>query len=141
MWLIFLLVVCAIYISYTDITRRRISNYQVLAVLGLSLLCSGFSALAPIALVIATVVGLVVFVTGAFAGGDIKLLLAFLPGIAVNWWPVVFFVMAVIGGVMALAYLGYGWWTNTLPEVRQRGLPYGVPISIAGLLGVLLTAS
>lgn len=137
----FLLVLCAGYICYTDITCRRISNYQVLAVLGLSLLCSGFSALAPMPLAITTVISLAVFATGAFAGGDIKLLLAFLPGIAVRWWPVVFFVMAVIGGVMALGYLGYGWWTKTLPALRERGLPYGVPIAMASFLGVLLTAS
>ena len=105
----------------------------------LTLLTSGFHAFAPLPFLGAVVAGLALFGLKVMAGGDIKLMLAFLPGIALEWWPVVFVVMAGIGGVMAVGYLGYGWGTNTLPAVRKRGLPYGVPIAIAGCFGVWLT--
>ena len=132
---------CTGYITYSDITQRFISNKLVVVVLGLSLLCTGFSAFALVPILIATVVGLALFAVGAFAGGDIKLMLAFLPGIALEWWSVVLLLTTLIGGVMAVGYLGYGVWTKTLPAVRKRGLPYGVPIAIAGFFGVLLTAN
>lgn len=138
--LILLMLLSLGYITYTDITQRFISNKLVLVVLGLSLLCTGFSAFEVLPILIATIAGLTLFAIGAFAGGDIKLMLALLPGIAVQWWPVVFLLITVIGGLMALGYLGYGVWTKKLSAVRERGLPYGVPIAIAGFFGVFLTS-
>ena len=138
---LFVMLLCAGYICYGDITQRIISNKLVLIVLVTSLLSSGLSAFAVIPMLLATLAGLLLFAIGAFAGGDIKLMLAFLPGIALQWWPVVFLLIAIIGGVMAVGYLGYGLWTKRLRAVRERGLPYGVPIAIAGFLGVLLTST
>lgn len=133
-----IIVVCSIV--FTDVTRRHISNHQVIAVAVLALLISGFTAFAPLACFLAIITGLVLFAAGAFAGGDIKLMLAFLPAIQLQWWSLVLMMVAIIGGIMALGYLGYGWMTHRMQAVKERGLPYGVPIVIAGFGGVLLSA-
>ncbi|MFK0573728.1 prepilin peptidase [Endozoicomonas sp.] len=135
-----LLIIVACSIVFTDVTRRHISNHQVITVAMLSLVISGFTAFAPLACLLALITGLVLFAAGAFAGGDIKLMLAFLPAIQLQWWSLVLMMVAIIGGVMALGYLGYGWINNRMQAVRERGLPYGVPIVIAGFGGVLLSA-
>ena len=126
-------------IAFSDILHRRINNYLVLIVAVLAMVISGFSAFAVIPFAIATGIGLVLFGFGIFAGGDIKLMLAFLLGIDTQWWPVVFLLTAVIGGVMAAGYLLIGLYKKDLNQVRKKGIPYGVPIVISGLLGILLT--
>lgn len=136
----FLLTIIVVSILITDITQRRINNYQVLAVFILSLASTGFTAVAPVPLLIATIIGLLLFGFGFFAGGDIKLMLAFLPAISTVWWLPVLVLMAFMGGVMALGYLGYGWLGGRMKQVRERGLPYGVPVAIAGLGGVWLSS-
>ena len=112
----------------------------VLLAASLSLISSGLAAFSPIAYFFAILIGTALFAINAFAGGDIKLMLAFLPAINFNWWPVVLMLTACIGGIMAVGYLTYGLLTKRLEVVLKRGLPYGVPIAISGVFGVWLTS-
>ncbi|AMO55923.1 prepilin peptidase [Endozoicomonas montiporae] len=125
-------------VVYSDVTRRVINNYQVLLVLILGLFTSGVANLQWGYWAVASI-GLLLFFTGVVAGGDIKLLLAYLVGIDSRWWLLVFLLMAIIGGVLALGYLLYGVLINNVQGVRARGLPYGIPIVISGFIGVWLT--
>lgn len=135
-----LLVAVSVYIAVTDISRRHIDNQAVLVVLALSLASSGLAALALWPLLAAILTGVLLFSLGIFGGGDIKLVLAFLPAISLRWWPVFFILVTGLGAVLALGYLGYGLYSNRLQAVRQRGLPYGVAIVLAGIFGVWLSA-
>ena len=135
----YLLPALSLWVIHSDIHTRQISNKLILAVAVTVLLISKFSAIAVLPLILAFLVGLTLFALGIFAGGDIKLMLAFLPGIALQWWPVVLLSTAILGGILALAYLLYGLLKNQLKEVRKKGIPYGIPITLSGLLGILLT--
>ncbi|MGY0217804.1 prepilin peptidase [Endozoicomonadaceae bacterium StTr2] len=138
-FVILVAVCCCIF--YSDATKRQIRNPLVVSVAVLSLLCSGLTAFASFPYLVAVLIGIGLFAANAIAGGDIKLILAFLPAIDRSWWVVVLLVIATLGGVMACGYLIYGLLTGKLSAVRQRGLPYGIPIGVGGLLGVWLTAS
>ncbi|MTI15555.1 hypothetical protein E1189_21385 [Sansalvadorimonas verongulae] len=98
------------------------------------------SALSWIAWPVAFAAGCMLFAFRIVAGGDIKLALALLLGIDAVWWPTFFFITAVSGGLLAIGYLVFACINNTLPQLRQRGIPYGVPIALAGVCGVWLTA-
>ncbi len=67
-------------------------------------------------------------------------MLAFLLGIDTQWWPAVLILTGMIGGLLALAYICYGLYTKKMADVREKGLPYGVPITLAGVCGVFLTS-
>ena len=137
--LLFLHLINGAIVAYTDMTRRVINNYQVLLVLILGLVSSGFSNLQWGYWAVASV-GFLLFMTGVIAGGDVKLLLAYLVGIDSQWWSLVFMIMTTIGGLMAVGYLAYGLLINNVNSVRESGLPYGIPIVISGFLGVWLTS-
>lgn len=126
-------------IIYSDIAHRRIDNFLVVIVAVSAIIIPGFTLTAILPLILAVIVGLALFALGIFAGGDIKLMLAFLMGIAFEWWLLVLLLTAFIGGVMALAYLVYGFFFSDLNKICNRGLPYGVPITISGLFGLWLT--
>ena len=137
--ILILLLMTVVYILFTDITKRQIYNNQVMAILVLSLVCSGLTAFAPLPYLLAVITGLVLYAIGVFAGGDIKLILAFLPAIQLQYWSLVLMLIAIVGGILAIGYLAYGWSTKQMQEVRERGLPYGVPIALSGYIGVFLS--
>ena len=140
MWAV-CLIGTALIIAYTDITQRRIDNKLILAVAILSIALNGFAQFNPVYYFIAVIIGLLLFGFGIFAGGDIKLMLAFLPAINTEHWPVILMLVAVTGGIIAAGYLIYGLIAGRIQEVRKRGLPYGVPIAFAGCVGVLLSSA
>lgn len=131
--------ISSLFVLYKDVTERVINNELVIIILALSVINSGVTNFTAWYL-ICIAIGLALFTTGIFAGGDIKLMLAYLIGIDSQWWPVVFLLTALMGGVMALGYLAYGALCNKMRQVRERGLPYGVPIALSGFLGVWLTS-
>ncbi|MCL6271454.1 hypothetical protein M3P05_16150 [Sansalvadorimonas sp. 2012CJ34-2] len=105
-----------------------------------SILISGLESFSWQPYLFVVFAGLILFKINAFAGGDIKLVWAYLLGIDQQWWSVVFLLITGLGGVMAVGYLAYGYFTKNLEAVRKRGLPYGVPIAIGGCLGVWLSS-
>lgn len=137
---IVLLVLLIGYLFWSDIRYRRISNPLVIGIAMLSIAATGGCAVALLPWLLVFAVSCVLFAGNILAGGDIKLILAFLPGIHIDYWPVLFLFMTVTGGVMACLYLGYGLVNHCIPEIRKKGLPYGVAIGLAGFVGVFCTA-
>lgn len=128
-------------ISLSDICTRKISN-TALFILALLLLLGWFSQpnwqIWPYSLAI-LLVGLALFKLGVLAAGDTKLLVVLSLGIDPVYMPLTLVGIAMVGGLMALGYLLYGLVTD-LQQVRQRGIPYGVPICLVGGLAVYVSA-
>ena len=87
----------------------------------------------------AFVIGCLLFAFNIFAGGDIKLALAFLLGIPTTLWPTFIVLTTMSGGLLAACYIISALLTHQVPALRERGIPYGVPIALVGTLCVWLT--
>lgn len=85
-------------------------------------------------------VGFGLFALGICGAGDAKLMTALSIVIHPNLWWQTLWLIAVIGGVLAIGYLCYGWFSNNLAAVRTNGLPYGVAISSGVFSSVLMSA-
>lgn len=81
------------------------------------------------------VVGFFLFLLKVIAAGDIKLLAALSLAIKPEFIVLSLCCVLVLGGVVALMYLIYGFLTD-LQKVRQRGIPYAIPICLGSLLGI-----
>ncbi|WP_159084554.1 A24 family peptidase [Dongshaea marina] len=125
-----------LYVCITDYTQRRINNNAVLCVFILLSAIAIFhdKYISGLVLAISVIfIGYVLFVVKVLGAGDVKLVAAFAP--ALTWSGVVvgLFGMCVLGGLLAAGYLLYGVCSGRLKEVRQRGIPYGIPIVISFL--------
>ncbi|WP_243032680.1 prepilin peptidase [Vibrio cincinnatiensis] len=124
-----------------DIYKRSLSNKYILLLLVLILLGwfiqPNWSVL-PYTLVI-LLIGLVLFYFQLLAAGDTKLLAVLSLGIHPDYLPLTLVGITVVGGIMAIGYLLYGLCTN-LRAVRQKGIPYGVPISLVGGFAIYLSS-
>ncbi len=140
----------------TDVRARIIPNRITAAVAATGLLYAGaqgflFSAghLALVGGLFVLCVGL--FALGAIGGGDAKLVPAVALGLPVTHWPTFLFVMAVVGGLIALAMLlrermrlgkpagAGGGAGSAMPAddpsapAPSSAVPYGVAIAAGGL--------
>ncbi|WP_158117284.1 prepilin peptidase [Vibrio cincinnatiensis] len=124
-----------------DIYKRSLSNKYILLLLVLILLGwfiqPNWSVL-PYTLVI-LLIGLVLFYFQLLAAGDTKLLAVLSLGIHPDYLPLTLVGITVVGGIMAIGYLLYGLCTD-LRAVRQKGIPYGVPISLVGGFAIYLSS-
>lgn len=92
----------------------------------------------------ALIVGLGLFAAGILGGGDVKLLAGCVPWLGLDQLPVFFLLMALAGGLLALATLllrrfsfNAAWrrsrWFDQLSKGQQK-IPYGLAIGCAGLV-------
>lgn len=128
-------------LSASDIYKRYLDNKCILLLLVLVLLgwlTQPNWSILPYTLVILAV-GFVLFYFRLLAAGDIKLLAVLSLGIHPDYLPLTIVGITVIGGIMALGYLLYGLCTD-LTVVRQKGIPYGVPISLVGGCAIYLSS-
>ncbi|WP_170886820.1 MULTISPECIES: prepilin peptidase [unclassified Vibrio] len=128
-------------IAIDDLTKRNIKNQYLailLAVILLGWLTQPNWTILPYTLVILAV-GCVLFYFRLLAAGDTKLLAVLSLGIHPDYLPLTIVGITVIGGIMALGYLLYGLCTD-LTVVRQKGIPYGVPISLVGGCAIYLSS-
>ena len=102
------LLLISVFIGYRDLKARFVSNKSICVVLVLALVSTGGAAFSPVHFGAAVIIGLVLFATGAMAGGDIKLMLAYLAGIQTELWLDVLLLTAFFGG--ALASVLYWLW-------------------------------
>ncbi|OEE93918.1 A24 family peptidase, partial [Vibrio crassostreae] len=126
-WLIFLATL-SLNIMLNDYKFRKISNWQCLFVLILTL---------PIFLVygqaISLFYGFCIIILGVvlnqlsiLGAGDTKLLAAYSFAIGPDHlWPILFLIVC-IGGLLSVVYYIYGRLTN-IEKVKQKGVPYGIP--------------
>ena len=122
--------------------RQRVIEHHYLSALSVVILLGWFIQpnwfVLPYTLVIIAA-GLVLFHFRILAAGDSKLLAILSLGISPEYIPLTLVGISVAGGLMASGYLLYGLCTN-LDAVRQKGIPYGVPISLVGGLAVYLSS-
>ena len=122
--------------------RQRVIHHHYLSVLTVVILLGWFIQpnwfVLPYTLAIIAA-GLVLFYFGILAAGDSKLLAILSLGISPEYIPLTLVGISIAGGLMASGYLLYGLCTD-LTAVRQRGIPYGVPISLVGGLAVYLSS-
>lgn len=127
---------------YTDIRHRNISNLYCTCILLFSLLFGslyGDFSVPILRMICILLVGIVLFSFSIVGAGDVKLLAAYSLGISPEYWWLTLYLMFILGGVLALSYLMYGWLMNKITDVKKRGLPYGVPITLACLFGMWLS--
>ncbi|MBT0032650.1 prepilin peptidase [Vibrio alginolyticus] len=126
---------------YSDFFKRTILNSIVL-ILAVTILLGWFSQpnwhIWPYTVAI-VLGGLLLFQLGVLGAGDTKLLAVISLGIDPSYMPLTLVGIVMVGGVMALGYLLYGLLTD-LAKVRQRGIPYGVPICLVGGLAIVVSA-
>ena len=143
------------YAAFSDVARYRIANWISLAIIAdfivIAAYASALGTLDPVMVMwrlgagaVMLIVGFALFAAGIFGGGDAKLLAA-----SAVWfgWSAMFryvILVALIGGLLALAVLGLrrvapsrAWsdqkWLNNLRS-GDHGIPYGVAIAAASWL-------
>ncbi|EKO3616478.1 prepilin peptidase [Vibrio metschnikovii] len=121
--------------------RQRVIEHHYLLALSVVILLGWFIQpnwfVLPYTLAIIAA-GLVLFYFRILAAGDSKLLAILSLGISPEYIPLTLVAISVAGGLMASGYLLYGLCTD-LTAVRQRGIPYGVPICLVGGLAVYIS--
>lgn len=80
-------------------------------------------------------IGFLLFSVNVIAAGDIKLLVVMSLAIEPQYLSAVLLCMTLCGGLLALIYYVYGIFTD-MAAVRHQGIPYGIPISISGYIGI-----
>ena len=84
------------------------------------------------------VVGFLLHVLRVLGAGDTKLLCVISLGVSPQYLSLLLYGTVLFGGIFALAYLLYGYSTD-IAKVRASGIPYAVPIAMAGGPMMLLT--
>ncbi|MCB1019651.1 MAG: prepilin peptidase [Bryobacterales bacterium] len=151
-WLLWLSVAVGLMASAEDLWRREISNVVTASAFVVGVVLNGYldgwdgvvSSL--LGGVIGFAVFLLFFVVGGMGGGDVKLMAAFGAIIGKEQVITAAVMTALVGGVMALAFLGYRkirrLVTKPGPELgeqpdRKLFIPYAPAISLGVLLSFL----
>ncbi|RJX68494.1 hypothetical protein DZ860_17290 [Vibrio sinensis] len=120
-----------------DVRYRTISNRVCVAIFVIAFLISSvpysFTWIAKASALV--VVCLLLYRFNFWGGGDLKLCLAFLPAVSENYLLLFLVLIGLSGGVLAGFYLLYGYLTD-MSKVWSKGLPYGIPVCLSGLLCV-----
>lgn len=143
------------YAAFSDVTRYRIPNWICLAIIAdfivIAAYAGAFGTIEPLTVgvhlgvgAVMLIAGFALFAAGLFGGGDAKLLAA-----SAVWfgWSGLFryvFLVALLGGLLALAVLGLRRvaptraWSGQEWLIKLRsgahGIPYGVAIAAASWL-------
>lgn len=135
-WLILFATLCS-FVCYTDFRYRKISNQTVsfIFVISLIFLIKNDSYISFLISFLVLIVGFFLFLLKVIAAGDIKLLVALSLAIKPEFVMLSLCVILALGGLIAIMYLIYGFFTD-LQQVRQRGIPYAIPICLGSLLGI-----
>jgi prepilin peptidase CpaA len=127
-----LLVIAAI----GDLRSYTIPNWLSISIVALFILHTifvppGFRAISlHLAIAAAIFVGsTLLFIKGAFGGGDVKLLSSLALWVGLIDMPRLLLTMAIAGGILAIIVIIVRWHSKS----TDRRLPYGVAIALAGL--------
>lgn len=127
----------AFFICYQDISKREISNHIVLLVSAISFMLllnqQNYAVLPYSALLLLS--GFILFQLNIIAAGDIKLLTAFSLAINPQYLLLTLVLIGFCGGALGGGYYLLGLLTD-LEKVKQRGIPYGIPICAGCLFGI-----
>ncbi|SHO56521.1 prepilin peptidase [Vibrio quintilis] len=133
----FSLVILSLIACGYDLWFRVIPNPVCLIIFLISLVISPNLVTPLWALQVSGVTGLllVFYRYQIWGGGDVKLLLAFLPAINEQFLLLAIALIGLTGGVLCAFYLLCGVFTG-MKKVREKGLPFAIPISCVCLLCV-----
>ncbi|WP_244291601.1 MULTISPECIES: prepilin peptidase [Vibrio] len=137
-WWLIILATVLFYISYCDFRVRIITNKHcaIVTVIALySLVCKDNFDVLPFSLSI-LIFGIALSYFSILGAGDSKLLSAISLAISPEYIVPIIFLIVFLGGALSLGYYIYGLMTD-MEKVRRRGLPYGIPIVIGSLIGVV----
>lgn len=128
----FALMTCLLlFISWQDLLLRIISNGSLIFLLCLIIPFTAMQQRIPNIFAALTVIAVLfpLFIYNVIGGGDIKLMAVL--SLSFPWHQIAdfFFVITFLGGVIGL--IGIVFFRKS---VRERGIPYGVPISLAFIL-------
>ncbi len=138
----YLLFIVTITLCWLDIRHRKLPNVWVLVLFLICLLINvqfniGLNVLIGASVVFA--VGVLLFVWRIVAAGDVKLLIAYSIAISADLMVPTLILMALLGGVVSSVLFLWAWKTSQIDQLKLRGVPYGVPIALAGFTGVMLS--
>ncbi|WP_439437504.1 A24 family peptidase [Salinivibrio costicola] len=132
---------CLLVCMVSDLRRRTIEHWMVAVI---TVVAGGivYWAQLPVgnALIQASLVlvaGFALFWLGMCGAGDVKLLAAISLAVSEQWWPWMLFLMAILGGLVAVGLLLASWLGK--PEWRARGVPYALAIAPSGMFAIWLT--
>ncbi|OZS41401.1 hypothetical protein ASV53_23930 [Photobacterium sanguinicancri] len=139
--LLSILAAVAVNIIISDIKQRKISNNWVLlnfaVCLSLALLLDVFPMWQGMLVSLVTfVIGLGLFRFKIFGAGDIKLLMGY--SLCFNF-PLALtnlIEFLLVGGVVVGVQLGWAYVTAGFGELKQRGVPYGIAISLVSVFNI-----
>lgn len=152
-WTSFTLVAALLLIAaISDILNRRIPNLIIVALIFVS---AGWFVLAPLSLLwsglaagsLALAVTVALYLFGIVGAGDAKLFSVVALFCGLERLPTLACATALVGGAVAIVYLLIhptqalrGLTHRTLGR-RDRGIPYGVSVAVAGIAVVFFAAS
>jgi len=145
-WVIAIALTCIlVWAAFTDVRERKISNWAVLAVLGLALPWLGTYVLLGLGVwvlwaiaggVIAFIVSFILYASGVIGAGDSKLFAAVALFTGLSNLPMLALATAMAGALMAaVSFVSRPSRAMTMLTLRGkgdfgRGIPYGVAIAI-----------
>ncbi|MEZ8100901.1 prepilin peptidase [Vibrio bivalvicida] len=126
-------ILCSFRACNSDHKYRTISNNlcKLIVVINSIAACYyGYILQSTLTTAIIFLVLVVVWLFGCFGAGDIKLLCAFLLGIKPELTIACLVMVGGLGGVQLVVMYLIGLATNK--SLFEKGIPYGIPISISG---------
>ncbi len=132
---IVILIVELVAISYSDITKRQISNKSILflaiVIIPYSILLNNQLYFIPALITLG--IGFILFITRILGAGDVKMLSVLILAIPTSELMSFFFFTTLFGGILAV--IGLIFFHK---NVREKGLPYGVAIACGFILQNIL---
>ena len=133
-----ILLLCGLYTSFSDFYSRKISNNVVVIIAVFSLLLcvnqQSYFSLVTAGLLLAA--GFLLNLLGVWGAGDAKLIAAYAIGIKPEWQLLSLSLIGFLGGIIACVYWIYGRFSCL---GNDKGIPYGIPICIGSLFGILVS--
>lgn len=132
----------SLWVCYTDISKRKILNYQTTIIFALCLSLMVYHDLYENYLhtILIFSIGLITFSFGFIGAGDVKLLTAFSLAIRPDYIPIVMMLISFCGLVLIWSQHIFEKYDNSNRYFSPTyGVPYGVAISIGANLGIALT--
>lgn len=137
LWIVAFIFLNLILIASSDIRTRQVRHRDLLCLIFLILLLwywqPNWHILPYSGLILLVGFGLHIF--KLLGAGDTKLLFVISLGVAPEFLSLYIYGTVLLGGVFAMAYL----YCTDMMKVRQRGVPYAVPISFMGSLMILIS--